>query len=109
MRPGSPAGSTQVQVCGNKALSLLMYVQESRCREFYNINMVSSGPSSAPRHHMDSECRESQSFHLLLACPHGRGCSHASYILQKGYPALRRKMSPLANFDFFTPLPKILF
>ena len=48
MRPGSPAGSTQVQVCGNKALSLLMYVQESRCREFYNINMVSSGPSSAP-------------------------------------------------------------
>ena len=111
MRPRSPAGSTQVQVCGNKALSLLMYMKESRCREFHNINMVSSAHSWAapPPHHMESECRESQSFHLLLACPHGRGCSRESYILQKGYPALRRKMSSLANFDFFTPFPKILF
>lgn len=53
MRHGSmpqriPAGSKWVQVCGNKALSLLMYMQEFQCCEFHNINLVWSAYVSAP-------------------------------------------------------------
>lgn len=53
MRHGSvlqrmPVGSKWVQVCGNKALSLLMSVQEFRCREFHNISLVSSAYPAPP-------------------------------------------------------------
>lgn len=71
-----------------------------------------SAPPPAP-HHMASkwfmgEAVSTQSFCLLLVSPHAGICSYRSYILQEGHPGLRRKMASLANFNFYTHLPKIL-
>lgn len=85
-----PAVSKWVQVCGNKTLSLLMYMQEFRCHEFHNIDLVwsayVSAPPPLPAIWSLSGLWERPWIPILSSpcCSHSGVCPHESYIPQEG-------------------------
>lgn len=111
-----PAGWKWVQVCGSKALCLLMYMQEFWCCEFHNIDLVSCACVSAPPPLPTIWSLSGLWGKPWIPCHFVFSLSSAWWGLftwklhsQEGHFASRRKMASLANFNFFTYFSKILF
>lgn len=110
-----PAVSKWVQVCGNKALPFWC-----TCRNFDAMNFITSTwfevPMSVPLPHslpygvwVVYGRGHEYPFCLLLVVPTVGSVFMKATFRRRGNPALRKKMASLANFDFFTHFPKILF